>query len=184
MVDGETIIVGVAIPSASPLFLSVVGLHVLLGLACTIAGLVAMLSKKGQGRHSSFGTIYYRCLLAVFLTAAGLSVARWSEDYHLFILGALSFAAAHFGRSALRTRWPWPQLHVIGMGASYILLLTAFYVDNGKKSAALERASRILAVAGRDWRANHTLCAPATSGDQKLREGRLTQWSRPGGPLP
>ena len=132
MVDGETIIAGVAIPSTSPLFLSVVGLHVLLGLACTIAGLVAMLSKKGRGRHSSFGTIYYRCLLAVFLTAAGLSVARWSEDYHLFILGALSFAAAHFGRSALRTRWPWPQLHVIGMGASYILLLTAFYVDNGK----------------------------------------------------
>jgi hypothetical protein len=132
MADGETIIAGVAIPSTSPLFLSVVGLHVLLGLACTIAGLVAMLSKKGRGRHSSFGTIYYRCLLAVFLTAAGLSVARWSEDYHLFILGALSFAAAHFGRSALRTRWPWPQLHVVGMGASYILLLTAFYVDNGK----------------------------------------------------
>jgi hypothetical protein len=132
MADGETIIAGVAIPSTSPLFLSVVGLHVLLGLACTIAGLVAMLSKKGRGRHSSFGTIYYRCLLAVFLTAAGLSVARWSEDYHLFILGALSFAAAHFGRNAVRTRWPWPQLHVVGMGASYILLLTAFYVDNGK----------------------------------------------------
>jgi hypothetical protein len=132
MTDGETIIASIVVPSISPLFLSVVGLHILLGLACTIAGLVAMLSKKGRGKHSSFGTIYYRCLLAVFLTAAGLSVARWSEDYHLFILGALSFAAAHFGRSALRTRWPWPQPHVIGMGASYILLLTAFYVDNGK----------------------------------------------------
>ena len=132
MTDGKTVIAGIAVPSTSPFFLSVVGLHVLLGLACTIAGLVAMLSKKGHGRHLSFGTIYYRCLLAVFLTAAGLSVARWSEDYHLLILGTLSFAAAHFGRMALRTRWPWPQLHVIGMSASYILLLTAFYVDNGK----------------------------------------------------
>jgi hypothetical protein len=143
MADGETIIAGIVVPSTSPLFLSVVGLHVLVGLACTIAGLVAMLSKKGRGRHSSFGTIYYRCLLAVFLTAAGLSVARWSEDYHLFILGALSFAAVHVGRSALRTLWPWPQLHVIGMGASYILLLTAFYVDNGKNLPLWRELPRI-----------------------------------------
>jgi hypothetical protein len=26
----------------------------------------------------------------------------------------------------------WPRLHLTGMGASYILMLTAFYVDNGK----------------------------------------------------
>ena len=30
-------------------------------------------------------------------------------------------------------RWRhWPKLHLAGMGASYIFLLTAFYVDNGK----------------------------------------------------
>jgi hypothetical protein len=45
----------------------------------------------------------------------------------------LSFAAAFFGSTALRHRWrKWPSLHVTGMGLSYILLLTAFYVDNGK----------------------------------------------------
>jgi hypothetical protein len=34
---------------------------------------------------------------------------------------------------ALRKRWSnWLYFHVSGMGASYILLLTAFYVDNGK----------------------------------------------------
>ncbi len=26
----------------------------------------------------------------------------------------------------------WVSLHITGMGASYVLLLTAFYVDNGK----------------------------------------------------
>ena len=58
---------------------------------------------------------------------------RWADDYHLFILGALSFASAYFGRTAARRRWrQWPRLHLTGMGASYILLLTAFYVDNGK----------------------------------------------------
>ena len=30
-------------------------------------------------------------------------------------------------------RWHnWVQLHITGMGFSYVLLLTAFYVDNGK----------------------------------------------------
>jgi len=45
----------------------------------------------------------------------------------------LAFAAGSFGRAARRRRWPaWVHLHLTGMGLSYILLLTAFYVDNGK----------------------------------------------------
>jgi hypothetical protein len=52
----------------------------------------------------------------------------------LFILGALSFAAAYLGRQARRQhRRNWARLHIIGMGASYVLLLIAFYVDNGKQ---------------------------------------------------
>jgi hypothetical protein len=26
----------------------------------------------------------------------------------------------------------WVKLHIVGMGTSYVLMLTAFYVDNGK----------------------------------------------------
>jgi hypothetical protein len=41
--------------------------------------------------------------------------------------------AATVGRTALRRRWRhWVRLHITGMGLSYILMLTAFYVDNGK----------------------------------------------------
>jgi hypothetical protein len=37
------------------------------------------------------------------------------------------------GRAAQRRRWTgWMQLHITGMGLSHILLLTAFYVDNGR----------------------------------------------------
>jgi hypothetical protein len=72
-------------------------------------------------------------LTGVFLTAAGLAAVRWAEDYHLFVLGAFSFAAAYCGRRARRQRWRhWVRLHITGMGASYVLLLIAFYVDNGK----------------------------------------------------
>jgi hypothetical protein len=77
--------------------------------------------------------IYFWCLAGVFVTAAALAAVRWAEDYDLFILGALAFAAAYVGRMARRQRWNnWIWLHIPGMGMSYVLLLTAFYVDNGK----------------------------------------------------
>lgn len=134
MAAGDTtILAGIEIPSTSPVFLTVVGLHVLMGLACVVAGAIAMLSPKRPGRHPAFGIIYYWCLAVVFASASALAAARWDEDYHLFILGALAFVAASLGRAARRRRWPaWVRLHITGMDLSYILLLTAFYVDNGK----------------------------------------------------
>lgn len=128
-----TVILGVDVPSTDPLFLAVVGVHVPVGLGCVATGIIAMLSPKRAGRHPLAGTIYYWCLTGVFVSATALSVARWSDDYHLFILGVLSFAAASVARSAARRRGrTWVRVHIAGMGLSYIVLLTAFYVDNGK----------------------------------------------------
>ncbi len=124
---------GFALPPGSPFFFGVVIFHILLGLACVVLGLVAMLSAKRRGPHPRAGTWYYFCLAALFATAAMLAAMRWAEDYHLFVLGALSFAAASVGRIARRRLWRrWVDFHVSGMGLSYILMLTAFYVDNGK----------------------------------------------------
>jgi uncharacterized membrane protein len=128
-----TVIAGIGIPSTSAIFLTIVGLHIALGLACVIAGAIAMLSRKAHGRHPTFGTIYYWCLAAVVVSATALAVMRWKEDYHLFLLGALAFALASLGRAARRGLWrDWATWHITGMGVSYIVLLTAFYVDNGK----------------------------------------------------
>ena len=133
--SGSTTIAGIEIPSTDPIFIGVVvGIHVPLGLACVTAGAVAMLARKGRGRHSRAGTIYFWCQLALFASATVLAVMRWSESWHLFVLGALSFVAAWLGRQALRRRWPsWARLHIAGMGLSYIVMLIAFYVDNGKQ---------------------------------------------------
>jgi len=135
MESGSTVVGGIVIPSTDPAFLAVViGLHIPLGMACVIAGAGAMFCQKGRGRHSKFGTVYFWCLLALFTTATFLSVVRWRENYHLFLLGAAAFACAWFGRSALRFRWPnWIRLHIAGMGLSYVVTLIAFYVDNGKQ---------------------------------------------------
>lgn len=91
------------------MFLTALGFHVLAGMACVGSGAVAMLSAKQPGRHPGFGTIY-------------------------FMLGALAFAAASVGRAARRRRRPgWARIHIIGMGVSYIVLLTAFYVATGNQ---------------------------------------------------
>ena len=133
MTDHPVVIAGIEIPSNDPVFLTLVGLHVLIALVSVVAGIGAMLSRKGAGRHPAFGTIYYWSLVLVFITATVLSAMRWYENYHIFILGLLAFAAATIGRAAVRSRLHhWVRLHLAGMGLSYILLLTAFYVDNGK----------------------------------------------------
>lgn len=133
MPEQLTVLFGIPIPSSNPVFLALVGIHVLFGSAAVVTGAVAMVSAKGRGRHSNFGTIYFWCLCGVFVTMAALAFVRWDEDYDLFILGALSFGMAWLGRTILRQRWrQWPRLHLTCMAASYVLMLTAFYVDNGK----------------------------------------------------
>jgi hypothetical protein len=130
-----TTVLGIEIPSTDPVFVGIiVAAHIPLGIASVIAGAVAMLSRKGRGRHSTAGTAYFWCLTALFVSAAVLSAMRWAENVHLFSLGAAAFAAALFGRSAPRMRWAnWGRLHIAGMGLSYVLMLIAFYVDNGRQ---------------------------------------------------
>jgi uncharacterized membrane protein HdeD (DUF308 family) len=131
--ESTTFILGIPIPSTDPVFLAIVGIHILFGSAAVVTGAAAMLSRKGHRPHSNWGAIYFWCLSGVFVTMSALSFMRWAENYHLFILGTLSFAAAYFGRTAAQRYWRhWPRLHLAGMGASYIVMITAFYVDNGK----------------------------------------------------
>ncbi|HYK63684.1 MAG TPA: DUF2306 domain-containing protein [Patescibacteria group bacterium] len=126
-------VAGIEIPSDSPAFLSILAIHVPLGLLAVVTGAIAMLKEKRRGGHTRFGSIYFWSLGALFVTSTALAAMRWSDDYHLFVLGALAFAAAILGREVRRRRWNMRvDLHVVAMGVSYIAMITAFYVDNGK----------------------------------------------------
>jgi hypothetical protein len=126
-------VLGIPLPSNSSWFLALVATHVLAGLGCVATGIIAMFSPKAPGRHPFFGIMYYGCLLVVFVSTSILSALRWREDYRLFVLGALSLVSATVARSAVpREGRGSVRVHVSGMGLSYILLLTAFYVDNGR----------------------------------------------------
>jgi hypothetical protein len=114
--------------------------HIAAGLTCVITGIVAMLSKKQPGRHPQFGTVYYWSLAVVFVTATGMAVERWSQDYHLFLIGAVAFGCASLGYTARKIRWQgWLSFHIPGMGLSYVALVTAFYVDNGPNLPVWQR---------------------------------------------
>lgn len=133
MAGDTTIVFGIPVPSVDPTFLAIVRFHIIVGTVCVAAGAIAMLSKKRRGRHSRFGTYYFWSLTILVTSASALSLMRWAENRHLFLLGLISLSAAVVGRSALRQRWRnWVSLHVAGMGLSYIAMLTAFYVDNGR----------------------------------------------------
>jgi len=110
-----------------------VGAHILGGVICTLSGLGAMASDKRAGRHVRLGSIYYWSLGWVCASATFLGALRWSDDYYLVILGVLSFGTASIGRAARRRRWHgWVNTHLVAMGLSYIVMLTAFCVGEGE----------------------------------------------------
>jgi hypothetical protein len=58
MTDGVTNIAGIQILSTDRTFLAVAAVHILLGLTCTVAAIVAMLSQKRAARHPRFESIF------------------------------------------------------------------------------------------------------------------------------
>jgi carbon starvation protein CstA len=126
-------IAGIIIPDNSPLFLSFIGIHVAAALLCVISGIMAMVTNKANKRHPVYGTFYFQSLLIVFLTSILVSIIRWPLDNHLLVLGTFSFLLAFAGRLVQQSTWKnRVRWHLAGMSGSYIILLTVFYVDNGK----------------------------------------------------
>jgi hypothetical protein len=81
MDEQVTVVAGIVIPSGSPVFLSIVALHISVALLGVIFGLIAMLSPKRMGRHTRYGKVYFWSLVGVFGSASVLSFMRWAENY-------------------------------------------------------------------------------------------------------
>jgi hypothetical protein len=124
-------ILGTQIGSTAPWFLAVLAIHVPAGLVAVASGTGAALTRKGSARHVRLGRWYYKAITVVFITAALVAGLRWHEDWDLLLLGALAFAAATIGYLHRRRHRPGDAGHILGMGASFAVMLTAFYVDNG-----------------------------------------------------
>jgi hypothetical protein len=115
-------------------FVLILAVHVSAGMTCVVTGAVALLSRKQRGRHHSYGGIYHWGLGIVFATATALAGIRWEHSAYLFVLGSIAFGICSLGYLARKLRWQgWLSIHLVSMGLSYIVLMTAFYVDNGPK---------------------------------------------------
>ena len=68
MGDAATEIAGIKIPSTDPVFLTVVGVHILLGLACTITG--------GRQFGRRWWKMMRRCRLPTVRAASAYSISR------------------------------------------------------------------------------------------------------------
>lgn len=130
MVDFEPFL-GLDVASTTALFFVFLAIHVTAAIVAIVAGAMAMLVRKGAGRHSRAGRCYLVAVIVIFVSACVLAAFRWPADLPLVIAGGVSAAAAVYGFFFRRLHRPGDVPHIVAMGLSYIALLTAFYVDNG-----------------------------------------------------
>jgi len=131
--EESTDLFGIPVPSTDRFFLTFVVIHILISFVCVISGFLAMLANKGGERHSISGKIYFWSMLSAFVTVVALSIMRWPHNIHLLGIGILAATSVYLGwRFAKKQSKKWTRPHTILMGSSYVLLLTGFYVDNGK----------------------------------------------------
>ena len=108
--------------------------HVATGIGALIAGAVAMLAVKGGAWHRRAGVSYLSALALLAISGGLLALEDLQARDHLLGLGLLAFLLAAAGYAIrLRQRPGWRAYHLLAMGASYIAILTAFYVDNGPR---------------------------------------------------
>jgi hypothetical protein len=104
--------------------------HILAGLTAGITGVVMFSLPKRRGSHQRWETSYVWAYSVVFLAVLG---------YGLALNG---YAARRFGQEARvgdTLAKQWVVVHIVGMIGSYVVLWTAFFVDNAHKIPGLNQ---------------------------------------------
>jgi hypothetical protein len=114
--------------------------HALAALTTGVTGVLTFSRPKRSVRHPKWGGRYLWAYTVVFLTAIILSVQRLPTDAYLVVLATIGYGFALAGYGARRIRQQpmvrrmlgnqWIVAHIVGMIWSYVVLWTAFYVDN------------------------------------------------------
>ena len=114
--------------------------HALAALTTGVTGVITFSRPKRSVRHPKWGGRYLWAYTVVFLTAIILSVQHWPTDAYLVVLATIGYGFALAGYGARRFRQKpmlrrvlgkqWISAHIVGMIGSYVVLWTAFYVDN------------------------------------------------------
>lgn len=120
-------------------------IHVIFGFSALITGLLAMIVKKGKGKHVIAGKFYYYSMLGVFLTVIPMFAIKGFEIFFLFLIGILSEYGVLIGvrytqinHKTKNLRWydaiiilvaDLTAFVMIGMGI-YYLLIGQYYIGS------------------------------------------------------
>jgi hypothetical protein len=195
MLNGE--IFGLPIPDAGPVFAIALAIHIGCGLTAVIAGALAATAKKRRSRHPepNASTCGHSAASSPPPPSGRHPLARRRPPLRH---RRRRLRPRLYGCQARRRHQPgWPPHHAIGMGSSYIALLTGFYYDNGPFLPLWNRLPHwtywlLPAVIGVPliWRALHRytrstshkpIRAPRCLA-QQLREGLCPHQSQVNGP--
>jgi hypothetical protein len=123
--------------------------HALAALTTGVTGVITFSRPKRSIRHPKWGVRYLWTYTVVFLTAIILSVQHWPTDAYLVVLATIGYGFALEGYGARRFRQKpmvrrmlgkqWIVAHIVGMIGSYVVLWTAFYVDNAHLIPGLQQ---------------------------------------------
>lgn len=123
--------------------------HALAALATGVTGVITFSRPKWSVRHPKWGKRYLWAYTVVFLTAIILSFQHWPTDAYLVVLATLGYGFALGGYGARRFRQKtrvrcllgnqWIVAHIVGMIGSYVVLWTAFYIDNAHLIPGLQQ---------------------------------------------
>jgi hypothetical protein len=105
--------------------------HIALGTAGLVLGVVAMTARKLVGVHTRAGEAYHWVMLGVCMSAGTLAILDWQRIWWFLPIAVGSYAFALLGYVAAKRRWRgWLRAHLAGQGGSYIAMLTAVLVVN------------------------------------------------------
>jgi hypothetical protein len=123
--------------------------HALAALTTGVTGVITFSRPKRSVLHPKWGVRYLWVYTVVFLTAIILSVQHWPTDAYLVVLATIGygFALAGYGTRRFRQKpmvrrmlgKQWIVAHIVGMIGSYVVLWTAFYVDNAHLIPGLQQ---------------------------------------------
>ena len=127
--------------------------HALAALTTGVTGVITFSRPKRSSRHPRWGVRYLWAYTVVFLTAIILAVQHLPEDVYLVVLATIGYGFALAGYGVRRFRQQpvmsrvlgnqWIVAHIVGMIGSYIVLWTAFYVDNAHLIPGLKEFPRL-----------------------------------------
>lgn len=107
----------------------VLWVHVVVGAAGTLLGPLALWTTWRRRELTPAGEAFHWTVLAVCVSAVGLTIFDWSGLWWFVPISAASYAFAFRGYRAARRQVPnWPVRYLRGTGGGYLALLTAILV--------------------------------------------------------